>query len=457
MSLPLSPPQAASGGGVTGDEGNREARIGHLADVAPGALASLPPLPVESVVADVSRAPEPSLTRYVGLRVDVLTAQTRLRDGARVGDGGAESRAAAALARLLVARGTELDLAIRLAERALELRADPELREELSAWCRGTGDWSRAILTLRPLVDTSPPARRARLRARVAVLLGYAGDAGGAAAELRAAEADEPQDPVAPELLGCMGGWAKDTVTPAEAARAFLEGARRRASGGDSAAAFEDILRAFEMAPEHAPAAEELRTVLESRGRPDAADEIRREHARALGDRARSIHVSAIEPAVQAGEWARALGAAFDAGLDAELDLEGALRALGIQPATQATAGFDELVERVGLYGLLQARLETMADTSEDVARSRAYLGLGQLWAGPLSDLDRALEAWVESLVADPTSGEALAQLRMGLPGASDQTPLVEALTLVGARVLEDPKPLGLPCLPILTTPTGQN
>jgi hypothetical protein len=409
-------------------------------DLAPGSAGQVanwepaPPLSLGQV------APRPgsaaaTLRRYSGPRAELGTARARLRHAVETGDTAAEAEAARELARLLVQRGMECGTAVGLGERSLAIREDARLREELAGWYRGLGQWALAAATLRPLLASASGERRARLLVRIAALLGRAGDAAGVLSALLVAQGEDPLDAVPPELIGCLGGWAPKVVEPAQAAQAFLVAARRRAARGERAAAFEDMLRALESAPDDRAAAEELAGALGARARHVAADEVRREHARALGAAGRSIHAQTVELGARAGDWARALGAALDADWDADFDLEAALRAVGLTEADAEHPRFDELAERVGLHQLVAGRLEILADAGEPRERSRAHLALGRLWAGPLGDLERAIDAWLESLLLLPERGEALAQLGAVGSASVDQSPLVEALVRVGAEI----------------------
>jgi hypothetical protein len=122
------------------------------------------------------------------------------------------------------------------------------------------------------------------------------------------------------ELRGAISAWAPEAVPPKDAADAYLEAARRRDAQGDGAAAFEDLLRAFEMAPGHVPAAQRLAAELAMRGRAGAADEVLREHARTASDRGLTTHRARLRDAVVDGDPIRAIAAAFDAGMDATFD-----------------------------------------------------------------------------------------------------------------------------------------
>src|SRR5690606_27166041 len=109
---------------------------------------------------------------------------------------------------------------------------------------------------------------------------------------------------------------------------AYVEGARRREARGERAAAFEDLLRAFELAPESAIAAELLAQSLSARGRSGAADEVLREHALAGSRGALSTHLGRLRDALSADDIPRALAAGLDAGLDLELDPDASFRAV---------------------------------------------------------------------------------------------------------------------------------
>ncbi len=71
---------------------------------------------------------------------------------------------------LLATRGTQLDVATRLARRALLLGDDPQLREELAGWFVTLGEPALAAATLRPLVPAAggPSDGAARAHGRAA-------------------------------------------------------------------------------------------------------------------------------------------------------------------------------------------------------------------------------------------------------------------------------------------------
>ena len=370
----------------------------------------------------------------VGPRAELASLSARLAAASLAGDGERERVAASSLSRALAARGTELELATRYARRSLLLGEDPVLREELAGWFASLGEPSLASLTLRPLLNGKKGAEAAALHLRLAVLLGRAGDAEAQREALTLAAAENPAESQALELLGAIGAWAPQVVAGPVAAHAYLEAAERRDRLGERSSAFENLLRAYEMAPEHAPAAARLAHILTLRSRAGAADEVYREHARALGDEGRAVHQKRMRSAIDDGDLPRALGAAFDAHCDAEIDLKSVLSAIERKDGAPITSdiGFDELLERTGLHELLAARLELACDLLAGRERARVGLALGRLYAGPLARPDRAVEAWIDAAVAEPGNAEAKGLLRNHASATRDHTPLVEALVRIG-------------------------
>jgi cellulose synthase operon protein C len=372
-----------------------------------------------------------------GPRAELAALTARVTAASTAGDGERERVAASSLSRALAARGTELELATRYARRSLLLGEDPVLREELGGWFASLGEPSLAAITLRPLLNGRQGSDAAALHLRLAVLLGRAGDAEGQREALTLAAADSPQESQALELLGAIGAWAPQVVSGPVAAHAYLDAAERRDRLGERSSAFENLLRAYEMAPEFAPAAARLAHILTLRSRSGAADEVYREHARALGVAGRDVHLQRMRSAIGDGDLPRALGAAFDARCDAELDLKSVLSAIERKDAAPLTAdlGFDELLERTGLHELLAARLELACDKLAGRERARVGLALGRLYSGPLGRPDRAVEAFIDAAVAEPGNAEAKLLLRNHASSTRDHTPLVEALVRIGEGV----------------------
>ncbi|MEZ4373632.1 MAG: hypothetical protein R3B07_22615 [Polyangiaceae bacterium] len=372
--------------------------------------------------------------RRAGARAEQAWLRGRLEQAKRTKDLEQERVASVQLARALAARGSELDTATRMARRALVLGEDPQLREELSGWFAGLGEPALAAATLRPAALDRSPEQSALILTRIAVLEARAGSPESAVDVLGDAGQKAPNDALIVELLGAIGAWAPAAITTARAADAYVEGARRREARGERAAAFEDLLRAFELCPESAIAAELLAQSLSARGRSGAADEVLREHALASQRGSLSTHLGRLRDALGADDLPRALGAGLDAGLDQELDPDASFRA--VTHAEGASKGFDEVLARAGLHELLAARLQLGLEQQNGAARARLGLALGRLYSGPLNSPERAVDAWMAALVADPSNEDAKIALRSHASATRDQAPLVEALIRVGQRVV---------------------
>ena len=222
---------------------------------------------------------EAPMPRHSGPRAAEAHLHARLADARASGDLAVEREVAVSLARLLASRGRDLGTATALAQRALEIGDDAHLRVELAGWLAGLGETVAAAEALRPLVAPDKPAEAARTTVKIAVLLARAGDAARAAEALDEAASLDVNEPMAVELFGTLSAWAPETVSPKGAAAAYLEAARRRAPSvgvGDPEAAYEDLLRAFEVAPHDAAAADAVAAALAARGLAGAADEVLR-------------------------------------------------------------------------------------------------------------------------------------------------------------------------------------
>ncbi len=377
------------------------------------------PASVGALVLENLRAELP-MPRHSGPRAVEAHLRARLVDARAAGDTVAEREIAVSLARLLASRGRDLGVATKLAKRALLIADEAELRVELAGWLAGLGETAGAAATLRELVPGGQPAEAARTTVKVAVLLARAGDAVGAAEALDEAASLDPADAMAVELFGTLSSWAPQTVTPAGAAAAYLEAARRRAAAGDADAAYEDRLRAFEVAPDDPGAAEAVAEALAARGLAGAADEVLRLHASMVREAPAAIHRRRMLAALAAGDAARAVGALLDAGLEGEIEGDDA-------------AKVDEALALASLYELVAVRLEARAERQRGATAGETYQALARLCAGPLASPDRAIEAWIEALACDPTSAAAHTALRDHAAALHDPAPLAEALIRAGS------------------------
>ena len=390
------------------------------------ARATLPP-PEWTVQGEATRkrnstAPPPAPQRRTGERAEEASLRARLSEARQVGDRIAEATAAVDLARWLARRDRDLDEAAQLALRALRTCEDPDLRRDLASWLESLGEAGLAAAVLRAAIDEGDAPRSevdeaemAAALVRVGVLHARAGDPGGASEAFEDAARVDRNGALALELRGTLASWAADVVSPQMAAQAYVDAAARRSAAGEDA--MEDTLRGFEADPANEDAARAVVDALIERGKAAASDEIWREHARALarvghvdaldnaGDAeaasaSRVIHTRRRKEALAIGDVTRALGAAFDDGLDAEYEGESAPE-------------FDELLLRTGLFEMLAVRVEARAHAQTDASRrARHYEELAHLAAGRLDDPERAAEAYAELYALDPASEEAREALR---------------------------------------------
>lgn len=308
-----------------------------------------------------------STSRFPGPKAELGELRAKLRVSVEKGDHEAEHLLSKQLARALIAQGAELDRAIALARRALELRDDSDLRADLSGWYASLGEMPLAAATLDPLCASLTGKAGARALTRMAVLAARAADAETAAKALQAAAQRDLEDPIPLELLAAVSGWGSAVVGKQDASKYYLEAASRRETKQDKAGAYEDLLRAFEAAPESTTAAETLSSALFVRGLAAAADEVMRQHGDALGSVAgngaagKAVHETRFRQALKDRDWPRALASAFDAGLDASVDLVPLLgtvkRVIASEPMGEVSS-FDELLAELGLFEMLSARLE---------------------------------------------------------------------------------------------------
>lgn len=366
------------------------------------------------------------LPRVRGTIAEDGQLRARIEVARILGDAVDEHVSERTLAERLAERGMELDLAVELARRSLANDADPALRHALCGWLEGLGEPALAASELRKLVDPSTPERAAQLLVRIGVLHARARDVHGAEEALAEAANLDPADALALELLGAVAGWAHtedddedapsgDRTGTRASSEAYVQAARRRAARGEADVELEDLLRAFELDDANPMAAAALSVAYATRGRPVAADEVLRAHARSLALRgaladAASVHERRRDAAASSGDLARAFGAVLDEKLDAHLDGPGA-----------------EVVEhwlvRAGAFEAVAVRLELQAEAAQGKAAGARWAELGRLLSGPLASPERATRAYARSVAAFPGDHDTLhAQRWAETPGERSTT-----------------------------------
>jgi hypothetical protein len=394
---------------TAGDDGNVHSR----ATLAPPTWVRPPESPA-SVQHSIDG--ESDLARHSGRAEEAsLRAELGLAE-----DPAAQHAAASALARFLAGRERDLDEAIELALRALEIKDEPDLRKDVGAWLESLGEPGTAALVLRRLVlrPEQPASAVAETMVRVGVLLARADDGKGAVAafdEAARVDAVAPGGAVPLELRGALHLQAGEGAL---AAVAYGAAADRHRAGGALAAELEDRLRAFEADRTSPEAAAALETALADRGKLQAAAEVRHAHLAELPPDVRATKLfDAMRAAVRADDVIGALGHALRGRFDTDFDASEGSRG----------AAFDDLLLRTGLLEPLAARLEVRAERGAREGKLRALGSMARLFQGPLASPSRAALAHVRWLAEDPDSEEALDALRAHkIQG--DRLPLLEGL-----------------------------
>lgn len=216
-------------------------------------------------------------------------------------------------------RALDVDLAVQLLHRALEIEDDRELRRHLAAQLSTMGRHIEAGHVLR---DGEPTDSDDVYDAWLASGGAYArsGDADEAVATFREAAMALPDSAGAYEGIAAMAYWASDLVAPERAADAFLEAARRYPTGSDAEQLA--IMRAVEVAPAYARAAEALSRRLHTSGRSAESDDVWRRYGHASGHQV-EVAQRRADDAKERGDWGTALAAAFEAGVASFLQRRG--------------------------------------------------------------------------------------------------------------------------------------
>jgi len=387
--------------------------------------ASLPvrlPTPIARRAERLEQTDPPALA--TSLRVKMRTSFAR-------GDSEGEGTAAARLARHLVALDARLDEAVTAGRRAVVLRPeDHDLRRMLANVLQSLGEPGLAAATLRPLVDAScAHASRDKNTSDDSVngllmlgdLLLRGGDIEGALESFRYVAVVAPERPEGQERVAMTHYIAPEHVTPEIAARGFIGAAKKHQLANNETRALEALARAFEVDPHSTLASSVLADSLEDLGRLDAADAVRAEHARALGNRienAAEVHELRREKAQMRGDRASLVATVLDELVDLAIHTE---------PSS---------AERVSAHSRIERTLESIPWLASAHRRVRALLESGpsaiEAWRAigeaSSSSLEDRIEAWGEVVARDLDDERALTSLREQARVTRDPTPIVDAL-----------------------------
>ncbi len=371
--------------------------------------------------------PEPPLRRSLGRVADFAVLEARARAHEKKSELELASACWSELARGYLFRKSRHDAAIQCAERALRLKEDPSLRDELATWLEGIGSWSQAAELLKSGGEPSTNPERLRYYRRIASLWWRAGQAERAAqvlAEIARIDADctEPL-----EWLADLHANDPQVVSRDRAVLAQLEAARRYQQHGARLAAFEAELRAFEIDPGSVLATEQLAISLTKLGRREAAEDVWRECARISNDRA--LYSQQIEKALSRDEYDRALAVGLDALDDSVLDVDSANRACeyALNPVGTVPKSFDGILARANLYGWLAARHEIALVENKSHLQVGPWIVLTRLFASVMGKHDWAVESLSRGILLDPKSAESRRMLEASVAEA-DANSLPRAL-----------------------------
>ncbi len=396
-----------------------------------------------------------ALPRFRGQHAPLAALAAQLRGADARRDTEAAAITAGRLARQLGRRQVELREVLALAEKALSTIDDLSLAEDLAGWWALAGDLPRAAALLQGTMDRRGAQERPALFRRIGDWYARAGKGGPASVALTRGAREPAADARPLESLGALGFWAE--MEPSVAAEAYLQAALRRAETGDETAAFENHLRAFEVDPASAAAAEGLARALGSRGRSGAAEEVVRAHLR-LGPTARRVahYQRRFIAALEREDWAVALGAALEAELDVELDPERLVEVLA--DPSLPPRDFEGLLVRLGsapllgdpeVFGLwLSALIEFHAfDWGDDLVSRlsvevRRSLSLSELPGAEMPILGANLREKRRTLATEPDSANRsalrLEVARLEAAGGAFQ----EALAALESSLTEADGPL---------------
>jgi tetratricopeptide (TPR) repeat protein len=212
------------------------------------------------------------------------------------------------LARIHFENAFDVDMAVQLLHRALEIVDDAELRVQLAHQLTAMGRHIEAGHVLR---DGEPADAIAVFNAWLESGEAYArgGDAQEAVSTFRESAMIAPDDALPFARIAAVACWAGNMVPKERAADAWLEAAKRQAPG--SIEHFTCVLRAFEVAPSYARSAETYTTLLQRTGRAEEADEIWRVYALASGH-VEAVSVKRVGQALGRGDMLNALSAALE-------------------------------------------------------------------------------------------------------------------------------------------------
>lgn len=335
------------------------------------------------------------IPRHPGAPAPLGRLEARLRTSRATEDFDAERTLSLELSRVHFEHHLDIDMAVQLLHRALEIEDDRALRRELARRLSSMGRHVEAGHVLR---DGEPQTKEEMFDSWIASGEAYArgGDCEEAVATFREAAMITPESPIPFARIAEVAYWAPQIVPQERAADAWLEAAKRQQLGTREHALA--IICAFEVAPTYARSTEAYTTLLWRTGRSREADEIWRAYGIRSGHAA-SVAVRRAKLALKVEDVAMAFAAT----------LEGHVAAVsaGVTPkaSLEALFGDDRVTEWLAqVGGSEESGAEIIAAASARSSLARAD-GLGAI-ARKLTGEGRAI-LWSVASDAFASGGDA--------------------------------------------------
>lgn len=378
------------------------------------------------------------IPRHAGPPAPLGRLEARLRASRASEDFDAERMLSLELSRVHFDHNLDIDMAVQLLHRALEIEDDRDLRRDLA---RRLATMGRHVEAGHVLRDGEPATKEEVFDSWIASGEAYAraGDADEAVATFREAAMVFPESPLPFARIAEVAYWAPDVVPPERAADAWLEASKRFELGSNNHGLA--IIRAFEVAPTYARSTEAYTTLLRHTGRRREADAIWREYGVTSGHAA-SVAERRARTALKGEDVAVALAATLEghiakiaSGRDPGPALAELLRD-GRVAAWLAAMGADEDIAEPLTHAVNARSSLARADALALLARTLEGEGRSVLWSlasdayASAGDADQACVAAIEACTAAPWLPHAHATL-MAI-GADERVSLADVERAVG-------------------------
>ncbi len=347
------------------------------------------------------------IPRHAGAPAPLGRLEAKLRAARATEDLDAERLLSLELSRIHFEHHLDVDMAVQLLHRALEIEDDRALRRDLARRLSSMGRHVEAGHVLR---DGEPETQEEVFASWLASGEAYAraGDADEAVATFREAAMVSPESPLPYARIAEVAYWAPDLVAPERAADGWLEASKRFEVESDDKSL--SVLRAFEVAPTYARSTEAYTTLLRGTGRRREADEIWRTYGIASGHTA-SVAARRASRALRDEDLTLALAATLDGHVSAVIAGEPpqvALASLLAEPRVEAW------LTDAGGEAQTASAIRQAADARASLSRADAFAGVATALFGEPSSV-----LWALAAEAYAAAGDTEAACRSALAAAA--------------------------------------